>query len=135
MPQITLLAGHARAIDGAISDDRLLVDPDTFRDALGWELKPEGLCRENVCVPVRDRDAITAGDDIDLVAAARLIGRPTVLDAQAGTAAVALESEQRRRAVESLEAPDFTLNDLDGTPHALSDWRGSKKLLVAFASW
>ena len=135
MPQITMLAGDVRAIDGTIAGDRLLVDAATLHDTVGWELKPEGLCRENVCVPVRNTEAVVVDDQIDLAAAAGLLGRPVVVDGEAGLAAVALESEQRRRAIESLEAPAFTLEDLDGAPHSLSEWRGRKKLLVAFASW
>ena len=136
MAQITIVAGDARAAEGTITaDERVLVDGGVLEAALGWSLKPEGLCRDNVCVPVRDRGALLEGDSVDLAAAARLLGRPVVVDAAAGVAAIALEAEQRRRAVESLEAPDFTLNDLDGRPHSLSEWRGKKKLLVAFASW
>lgn len=32
-------------------------------------------------------------------------------------------------------APDFTLNDLDGLPHSLSDFQGQVVLLAFFASW
>jgi len=35
----------------------------------------------------------------------------------------------------SLEAPDFTLPDLDGKLHSLSDYRGKKVLLMSWASW
>jgi hypothetical protein len=49
--------------------------------------------------------------------------------------AVALPAEQRRQALDSLEAPPFTLPDLGGAAHQLEEWRGTKKLLVAFASW
>jgi peroxiredoxin len=35
----------------------------------------------------------------------------------------------------SLEAPDFTLPDLEGALHSLSDHRGKKRLLIAWASW
>jgi peroxiredoxin len=35
----------------------------------------------------------------------------------------------------SLEAPDFTLPDVSGTPHSLSDYRGKKVLLATWASW
>ena len=35
----------------------------------------------------------------------------------------------------SLEAPDFTLPDLDGRPHTLAEHRGQKVFLVAYASW
>ncbi len=33
------------------------------------------------------------------------------------------------------EAPDFTLPDLQGRLHSLSDYRGKKVLLVTYASW
>ena len=41
----------------------------------------------------------------------------------------------RGRRLASLEAPDFTLPDLDGRPHSLSDHRGAKVFLVAYGSW
>ena len=34
----------------------------------GWTLKPEGLCRGEMCVPVRDRAALGDADGIDLAA-------------------------------------------------------------------
>ena len=103
--------------------------------ALGWTLQPEGLCRGDVCVPVRDRDALFVGEQLDLVAVADALGRPTVVDADAGIVAVALDREQRRDALDALTAPDVTLRDLDGDAHSLSEWRGRKRLLHAFSSW
>ena len=41
----------------------------------------------------------------------------------------------RARELRSLDAPDFTLPDLDGRLHGLADHRGKKILLIAFASW
>jgi len=41
----------------------------------------------------------------------------------------------RAAALDSGEAPDFTLPDLDGKLHSLSDHRGKKVLLIAYASW
>jgi hypothetical protein len=41
----------------------------------------------------------------------------------------------RSDALRSLEAPDFTLPDLEGRRHSLSDQRGKKVLLVTWASW
>ena len=43
--------------------------------------------------------------------------------------------EARMKVLQSLEAPDFTLPDLDGRMHSLSQQRGKKVLLVAYASW
>ena len=37
--------------------------------------------------------------------------------------------------LEELEAPDFTLPDIDGTPRSLSELRGKKVFLATWASW
>jgi peroxiredoxin len=41
----------------------------------------------------------------------------------------------RAAALRSLQAPDFTLPDLSGRMHRLSEHRGKKVLLVSWASW
>ena len=46
----------------------------------------------------------------------------------------AREAEQNSY-LSSLEAPNFTLPDLDGKLHSLADFRGRKVLLVTWASW
>jgi hypothetical protein len=58
-----------------------------------------------------------------------------VVDGDAGIVAVALPSEERRRALSERHAPAFTLPDLDGILHSLEEWRGRKKLLFAFSTW
>ncbi len=37
--------------------------------------------------------------------------------------------------LDSLDAPDFTLPDLDGRGWSLRDFRGRKVFLLAWASW
>ncbi|HWC39079.1 MAG TPA: hypothetical protein VG476_11145 [Acidimicrobiales bacterium] len=135
MPQATIISEDARTVDVEIADGRLLVAPDRLADALGWELKPQGLCRDEECVPVRDQAALFRGEDLDLSAVAAALRRPAVVDAEAGIAAVAMDAEGRRQARDELRAPSFVLEDLDGNPHRLEEWRGHKKLLAAFASW
>jgi hypothetical protein len=135
MPEITVISDEVRAVDAATTGDRVLLDPDRLPDALGWTLKPEGLCRGDHCVPVGDAGALTVDGRLDLAAVAGALSRPAVVDAEAGLAAVALPSEERHRALDGLRAPGFSLDDLDGGTHRLEEWRGRKKLLVAFASW
>lgn len=135
VPSVTVIDEMPRTVDGDVLDGRVVVAATALPDALGWELKPEGLCRDDVCVPVRDRDALYAGDGVDVGAVAGALGRQAVVDAEAGVVAVALPAETRRRALDALVAPPFTLADLDGTPHELAEWHGRKRLLVAFASW
>ena len=43
--------------------------------------------------------------------------------------------EQLRAPLLQLEAPDFELPDLSGRRHRLTEQRGKKVLLIAWASW
>jgi hypothetical protein len=133
--QATIVTDEATIVDATVDGERLLIDPASLPDTMGWELKPEGLCRDNVCVPVRDRARLFVGERLDIAAAADALGQLAVVDADVGIAAIASGNESRRQALRGLHAPAFTLADLDGARHDLSEWRGTKKLLVAFASW
>jgi hypothetical protein len=135
MSQVTIVSDEVRVVEARVDDDRILIDPGLLTDALGWELKAEGLCRDDICVPVTDSRALFRGGELDLAAVAAALGRPLIVDAESGIAAMALDAGQRQLALESLEAPDFALDDLDGGRHRLADWHGKKRLLVAFASW
>jgi hypothetical protein len=132
---VTVISDETRAVDADMFDGRILVAPAQLPGALGWELKPEGLCRGDVCVPVRDPAELLVGNALDLERVGAALGRPVVVDADARLAAVALDGEARRRALTELVAPSFELADLDGKLHALEEWHDRKKLLVAFASW
>ena len=130
------LDGHEIALlDAAVAGERVAVDPASLERALGWKLRPEGLCRGAVCVSVRDRAALVGSDGIDLAGFAAALGRPLALDAAERAAALGTAASERRARLVSLEAPDFTLPDLAGRLHSLSDHRGRKVLLVAYASW
>ena len=135
MSDVTFLADEVRRAPARIADGRVLVEPARLKDALGWTLEAEGLCRGDVCVPVRDRSALFVDDRLDIERVARALGRSAVVDTEAELVAIALPTERRRQALEHLVAAPFELRDLDGAPRRLEEWRGTKKLLVAFASW
>jgi len=116
-----------------VTDSRVVLSPEAVRSALGWELKPAGLCRGESCIPVRD-DRIDASG-IDLGALAKALGRPLALDTENRAAALGASADERRAQFASLDAPDFELPDLAGTMHKLSDHHDKKVLLVSYASW
>ena len=120
-----------------VTGDRLWVAKDDVPRATGWSLKPEGLCRDKVCVPVpRGREAeFIEGDVVDIAAFWRHMGHPVVRDDTGDTWVLGVGAHERARALASLLAPDFVLPDLDGRMHALADQRGKKVLLVTWASW
>jgi len=132
----TILDGvQSKQVDARIDGDRVRLDAGTVRSALGWELKPEGLCRDATCIPVRDRDALVSETGLDLAVLAELLERPLALDLAERCAALGDGHASCAAALASLEAPDFELPDLSGQTHRLSDHRGKKVLLVAYASW
>ena len=127
--------GRVCDLRGRVGAGRVRLSPASVKAALGWELRPEGLCKDDQCVPVRDRSALANDDGIDLEAFAATLGRPLAVDGEEGVAYLGVPAARRAASIASLEAPDFTLPDLDGTLHSLSDYRGKKVLLVAYASW
>jgi hypothetical protein len=105
--------------------------------ATGWTLTSAGLCRSDVCVPVpRGREAdLVQGDAVDVAAYWRHAGHPVVRDEAGQVWVLGTGARARTRLLQSLEAPDFALPDLDGRMHTLSEHRGEKVLLVTWASW
>src|SRR6476659_4324628 len=99
---VTVVSDATNDVDAEIVDGRVVLDVGVLPTALGWTLKPAGLCRDETCVPVRDRDALFVGECVDLVAVTDALGLPTVVDTDAGIVAVALDREHRRAALESL---------------------------------
>jgi hypothetical protein len=105
------------------------VTVEAFERDTGWTLKPEGACRGGVCVPL---DPV--GPVLRLEVLAERLGMGVVHDDRHGLWAVG-PSTVSGRALESAEAPDFTLPDITGRPFRLSSLRGQKVVLVAWASW
>jgi hypothetical protein len=62
-------------------------------------------------------------------------GHPLAVDREERVACLGVAAAARGAALASLEAPDFALPDLAGRLHRLSEHRGRKVLLVAWASW
>ncbi len=133
---LSLIDGdRAVAVPASISGDAVRIAADALSEATGWKLEPRGLCRGEVCVPVRDPAALADESGVDLAAFARALGRPLALDVAERAAALGTGAAERSASMETLEAPDFTLPDLAGRMHSLSDHRGKKVLLIAYASW
>ncbi len=118
--------------------DALWLERDDIEQATGWSWKPQGLCHGDVCVPLPHGaagQAIVRGDSLDIAALWRHMGNPVVHDADGSAWVLGSGSAQRAGALATLEAPDFSLPDLDGQSHRLSDYRGKKVFLATWASW
>jgi len=136
MSAFTLIDGEqAVAVEGRVAGDRVLLDPRSLKEGLGWEYHDGQLCSDTMCVPIVDEAALVRDSGVDLEGFARALDRPLAVDLAERAACLGASARERGRALASQYAPDFTLPDLDGRPHTLSAYRGKKILLVAWASW
>lgn len=125
--------GRAAAVPASLADGRVRLDADAVQRALGWELTDDGLCRDGLCVPTPA--AWSSATDVALDDLAAVLGRALAIDADERVAWLGGAADERARTLRALTAPDFALADLDGRVHRLADHRGSKVLLVVWASW
>ena len=136
MSEFTLIHPEGKAeVSASLDGGRVHLDPTVVADTLGWQLKEEGLCRGDVCVPVRDQGSLADDRGIDLQGLAEALGLPLALDLDFAVAAVGTPHAQRGAQLDDAEAPDFSLPDATGRIHTLSEHRGKKVLLIAYASW
>jgi len=112
--------------------ERLTLTPDEIAVGTGWELKAEGACRDDVCVPLGNL-ARAAEGTVDVRAFAERMGMPIASDERHGIHA--LGPRAGGKVLSSVRVPDVVLPDFDGEPFDLSSLRGRKVLLLAWASW
>lgn len=122
--------GLAAQVDG----EHLWLSPAEMARATGWKLETAGLCKGAACVRT-DAAWVDAGGRIDLAAFARHMGQPVTREESAGAWAFGESVSARRDARFSLLAPDFTLPDIDGKLHSLSDYRGKKVFMYSWGSY
>jgi hypothetical protein len=106
--------------------DSLDIDAKAFHAITGWEIKPEGACQGEVCVPLPS--------GFDLESTADRLGMAIVSDETSGLWAVGPAS-LTGKALVSATAPELVLNDLAGDEFRLSSLRGKKVVLVAWAPY
>ena len=127
--------GETTAVEVASNFGEFAVSLSDFAQATGWQLKPQGLCIDEVCVPVRDSSRLADSTSIDLVEFARVTGQNIVVDRQRQVVALGERAESRGESMSSLAAPDFRLPDIHGRQVSFSDFNRRKRLLLAWSSW
>jgi hypothetical protein len=134
--EITLIDGErVTRVPARIEGSRVRIAPADLERGFGWTLKPQGLCKGDLCVTLRERRGLLDEGGVDLAVFAQTAGLPLAVDAGEGVAVLGESAAARGSRLASLEAPDFTLPDLGGQLHSLSQHRGKKVLLIAYASW
>lgn len=140
---VTILTTDSEATPSSarLEGASLWLRADELLASTGWEIKPEGVCRGEVCVPLIGEQATPllaereGASWLDVAGFAGYIGQTMAKDEATSTWYFGPGPEERRGQLEMLDAPDFELPDLDGRMHKLSDHRGKKVLLALWASW
>lgn len=129
--RLTLIDERQIDVDADIDGDRVLISPAELEWATGWELKPEGLCRGDVCVVLRE-PVVTDQGRVDLNSVVHALGRAMAVSVDGAVAAIAGDpmGAGRHGSIDALELPD-----VDGNVIRMSDTAGRKRLLIAWASW
>ena len=122
------------------STDLWITTTDLTR-ATRFVIKPQGVCRDELCFPLpKSRRAEFVSKNgattwFNLSEFAKLIRQPVVVDQKNGVWYFGARDAEQNGYLTSLAAPNFTLPDLNGRAHSLTDFRGKKVLLVTWASW
>ena len=139
---IVFFEGQRSEVSAAWPDpDDLWLQPADLRRASGFEWKDEGPCRDGVCypVPVERRAHLVLEDGgntwISLSELARLQDRASAFDRGHRSWCFGPMPTPAPVAGKRCVAPDFTLPDWKGTSVSLSDFAGSKVLIITWASW
>jgi hypothetical protein len=124
----------------ASSSDLWITTGDLTR-VTRFVIKPQGVCRDELCFPLpKNRKAEFVSKKgsttwFNLSAFAKLIKQPVVVDQKNFVWYFGTRDAEQNGYLRSLEAPNFTLPDLNGKLRSLTDFRGKKVLLVTWASW
>ncbi|MBI4587614.1 MAG: hypothetical protein HY725_02145 [Candidatus Rokubacteria bacterium] len=136
-----IYAARRSAVANALHDGQdLWLLPEDLERVSGWELTPEGVCREGLCVPVppgKESFVSRRGTEtwVNLSQLARLLDQLVVASPKHGVWFFGDSPRELARPLTSLVAPDFTLPDLDGRLYTLSHFRGRKVFLLTWGSW
>ncbi len=96
-----------------------------------FELKPQGACRADMCIPIAKN--LKNGAWFNLSGFARKVHQTVVADS--GVWSFGEIPVIRGSFYNSRIAPDFAVPDRKGQTVHLSDFRGKKVLVVTWASW
>ena len=104
------------------------VSKEAFEAGTGWEVKLEGACKGEVCVPL-DQSGV-----FDVQVIADRLRMAVVHDADEGLWAIGPES-LGDRALVTADAPELVLPDFDGNEFRLASLRGQKVVIVSWAPY
>ena len=132
-----LYQGKAVTLSDTGNGEALLIRPEDLSRVNGFELKPQGACFKDMCIPMND-DLLVEQDGrqwFDLTAFADLLGQPYVADRESRVWSFAEIPAKRESMLVDAMAPEFEVIDRQGKVVRLADFKGKKALIVTWSSW
>ncbi len=136
----TLLAsGKTIKLAQSLVDGNLWVTPEDLTRINGFELKPQGACYQELCIPIKeDSELLRQVSEqrwFNLTAFADLLEQPYVADTENRIWSFAQAPAKRSDMMANAMAPDFELTDRQGKVVRMSDFKGKKALIITWSSW
>jgi len=132
-----LYRGNTTELSDHLAGEALLIRPEDLTRINGFELKPEGACFGDLCVPVDASLMVERHGQswFNLTAFADLLEQPYVVDEEAGVWSFAEIPAKRQNMMAEAIVPDLSLTDRQGNVVRLPDLKGKKALIVTWSSW
>ena len=123
----------------SVEEDGLWVTPEDLTRINGFELKPQGACFEDLCIPLKDHSPLlkqeTGQQWFNLAAFADSLEQPYVNDADNNVWSFGEIPDKRQSMMNDAMAPDFEVVDREGKVIRMSDYKGKKALIITWSSW
>lgn len=124
-----------------IEAGELWVVSGTLQKINNCQIKPEGVCIGQVCIPITERERaelVRTWDKEEYVSLTKLaakLNQAVVADVDERVWSFGPSSQTQKEQLQSFMAPDFTLTDRKGNKIRLADFVRKKVLLLTWASW
>lgn len=132
-----LYQGKKITLDETGEGDELLIRPEDLPAVNGFELKPEGACFADLCIPIKDDLLVEQNGRqwFNLTAFANLLEQQCVADIESRVWSFAEIPAKCENMMVNAMAPDFEIEDRQGNVIRMADFKGKKALIVTWSSW
>lgn len=132
-----LYQGKKITLDETGEGDDLLIRSEDLPAVNGFELKPEGACFADLCIPIKDDMLVEQNGRqwFNLTAFANLLDQQYVADIESRVWSFAEIPAKRENMMVNAMAPNFEIEDRQGNVIRMADFKGKKALIVTWSSW
>lgn len=126
-------------LEKTLEEPGLWVPAQDLANINEFELKPQGACLGELCIPLKEDPFLLKTVDgqqwINICAFADLLEQAWVFDTETQVFSFGDIPQTRASMLENAMAPDFEIVDRQGKVIRMSDFKGKKALIITWSSW